>query len=192
HTALLAEFIGGVVGAPAVLVGNSMGAMVSLLMTDAHPELVEGLVLVDPSIPVPRQRPAFQVAAQFLLYATPFVGERYLQGRTRRLSDRQRVQSVVDLCFADPSKADPDVVGAGVALAAPRRTVPGQEAAFLGAARSLMRVLAAPSRYTSLIRRITKPVLLVHGHQDRLVAISAARKIVADNPAWEAGCLPGV
>jgi pimeloyl-ACP methyl ester carboxylesterase len=55
-----------------------------------------------------------------------------------------------------------------------------------------MRVLAAPSRYTSLIRRITKPVLLVHGHQDRLVAISAARKIVADNPAWETEFLPDV
>jgi pimeloyl-ACP methyl ester carboxylesterase len=192
NTELVAEFIRGVVGAPAVLVGNSMGGMVSLLMTDAHPELVEGLILVDPSIPAPRQRPDIQVAAQFALYATPFVGERYLQGRTRRLSDRQRVQSVVDLCFADPSKADPDVVDAGVALAAHRRTVPGQEAAFLGAARSLMRVLAAPSRYTSLIRRITKPVLLVHGHQDRLVAISAARKIVADNPAWETEFLPDV
>jgi pimeloyl-ACP methyl ester carboxylesterase len=189
---LVAEIVREVVGGPAVLVGNSMGAMVSLLMTDAHPELVEGLVLVDPSIPVPRQRPDFQVAAQFLLYATPFVGERYLERRTRRLSDRQRVQSVVDLCFADPSRADPDVIDAGVVLAAHRRTVPGQEAAFLGAARSLMKVLATPSRYKSLIGSITKPVLLVHGDQDRLVAISAARAITADNPQWESEFLADV
>ena len=85
------------------------------------------------------------------------------QSRTRRPSDRQRVLSVVNLCFADPSKADPEVIDAGVALAAYRRTVPGQEAAFLGAARSLMRVLANPGRYQSLMRSITKPVLLVHG-----------------------------
>jgi pimeloyl-ACP methyl ester carboxylesterase len=129
---LVAKFIRGVVGAPAILVGNSMGGMVSLLMTDAHPELVDGLVLVDPSIPAPRQAARHPGRRPVRASnATPFLGERYLQGRTRRLSDRQRVQSVVDLCFADPSKADPDVVDAGVALAAHRRTVPGQEAAFL-------------------------------------------------------------
>lgn len=189
---LVAEFLRQVVGAPAVLVGNSMGGMVSLLLAEAHPELVEGLALVDPSIPVPRQRADFQVAAQFALYATPFVGERYLERRTRRFSDRQRVLSVVDLCFADPTKADPAVIDAGVALAAHRRTVPGQEAAFLGAARSLMRVLAAPGRYQSLIRRISKPVLLVHGEQDRLVSISAARAVAAENPAWETEFLPDV
>lgn len=189
---LVAEFLRQIVGAPAVLVGNSMGGMVSLLLAEAHPELVEGLALVDPSIPVPRQRADFQVAAQFALYATPFVGERYLERRTRRFSDRQRVLSVVDLCFADPTKADPAVIDAGVALAAHRRTVPGQEAAFLGAARSLMRVLAAPGRYQSLIRRISKPVLLVHGEQDRLVSISAARAVAAENPAWETEFLPDV
>ena len=189
---MVADFVREVVGSPAVLVGNSMGGMVSLLLTAAHPDLVEGLALVDPSIPVPRQRPDLQVAAQFALYATPFVGERYLKGRTRRLSDRQRVLSVVDLCFADPSKADPDVIDAGVALAAHRRTVPGQEAAFLGAARSLMRVLAPAGRYKSLIGSITKPVLLIHGQQDRLGAISAAREVAADNPAWKTELLPGV
>ena len=119
------------------------GGMVSLLLTAAHPDLVEGLALVDPSIPVPRQRPDLQVAAQFALYATPFVGERYLEADPT--AQRPAVLSVVDLCFADPSKADPEVIDAGVALAAHRRTVLGQ-AAFLGAARSLMRVLAAAGR----------------------------------------------
>ena len=76
---MVADFVREVVGSPAV-VGNSMGGMVSLLLTAAHPDLVEGLALVDPSIPVPRQRPDLQVAAQFALYATPFVGERYLEG----------------------------------------------------------------------------------------------------------------
>jgi pimeloyl-ACP methyl ester carboxylesterase len=189
---LLARFLREVVGGPAVLVGNSMGGMVSLLMAAAHPELVEGLVLIDPSIPVPRQRPDLAVSATFLVYATPFVGERYLELMTRRTTDRQRVQSVVNLCFADPGRADAAVVDAGVVLATHRRTVPGQEAAFLGAARSLMRVLANPRRYRSLMRGIDKPVLLVHGELDRLVPIAAARAVAADNPAWETMFLPGV
>jgi pimeloyl-ACP methyl ester carboxylesterase len=111
---------------------------------------------------------------------------------TRRTTDRQRVQSVVNLCFADPARADPAVVDAGVVLAGQRRTVPGQEAAFLGAARSLMKVLVAPRGYRSLMRSIDKPVLLVHGEQDRLVPIAAARAVAADNPSWETLFLPEV
>jgi pimeloyl-ACP methyl ester carboxylesterase len=102
------------------------------------------------------------------------------------------VQGVVNLCFADPRRADPDVVDAGVLLAAHRRGVPGQEAAFLGAARSLMRVLANPRRYQSLMRSVDRPVLLVHGERDRLVPVAAARAVSAQNPDWEAHFLPGV
>lgn len=189
---LLARFVREVVGRPVVLVGNSMGGMVSLLLAAAHPELVEGLVLVDPSIPVPRQVPDAQVAASFLLYSTPYLGEKYLQLLNRRLTDRQRVQSVVNLCFADPARADAQVVDAGVLLAERRREVPGQEVAFLAAARSLMKVLATPKRYQSLMQAIDKPVLLVHGERDRLVPIAAARAVAAANPAWETTFLPGV
>lgn len=189
---LVARFIREVVGSPVVLVGNSMGGMVSLLLAAAHPELVAGLVLVDPSLPVPRVRPDLAVSATFLVYATPFLGERYLALLTSRRTDRQRVQGVVDLCFADPSRADAEVVDAGVVLAAHRREVPGQEAAFLGAARSLMRVLANPRRYHSLMRGIDRPVLLVHGDRDRLVSIAAARAVAAQNPDWETHFLRGV
>ena len=189
---LVARFVKEVVGGPVVLVGNSMGGMVSLLLTAAHPELVAGLVLVDPSVPVPRQRPDLAVSATFLVYATPFLGERYLALVGRRTTDRQRVQAVVDLCFADPSRADPDVVDAGVALVAHRRGVPGQEAAFLGAARSLMRVLANPRRYHSLMGGIDRPVLLVHGELDRLVSVAAARAVASRHPGWESHYLAGV
>jgi pimeloyl-ACP methyl ester carboxylesterase len=98
----------------------------------------------------------------------------------------------VRLCFADPGRADAQVVDAGVVLAAHRRTVPGQEAAFLAAARSLMRVLAVPRRYQTLMRAIDKPVLLVHGERDRLVPVAAARRVAADNPTWQTAFLRGV
>jgi len=189
---LLHRFITEIAGAPAILVGNSMGAMVSLLQAGAHPDTVAGLVLIDPSVPAPRQLPDLQVASQFLLYALPFVGRGYLALGSRRMTDRQRVQRVVDLCFADPGRASAAVLDAATGLAAQRRGMPSQEAEFLQAARSLMRVLARPQRYRSLMDSIESPVLLIHGEQDRLVPVLAARQVAAAHPAWDTAFLPDV
>ena len=78
NAALLSRFIHRVLGRPVVLVGNSMGGMVALLLADRRPEQVVGLGLIDPSLPIPRQRQDPQVAATFALYAVPRVGEAVL------------------------------------------------------------------------------------------------------------------
>lgn len=192
NTDLLGRFVGEVVGEPVVLVGNSMGGMISLLLASRRPEVVRALVLVDPSLPTPRLRPDRQVLVEFLIYATPVVGERYMARTAKRLTDRQRVMRTVQVCFADPGRADPDVIDATVELAAYRRTQPGHEAAFLGAARSLLRVLRSGDRYAALIRGIEQPVLLVHGELDKLVPVAAARLAAAENPHWETAFLPVV
>jgi pimeloyl-ACP methyl ester carboxylesterase len=192
NAAIVDRFVRDIAGGTAVLVGNSMGGMVSLLAAAAHPDSVAGLVLIDPSLPVPRHIPDVQVASQFLLYAVPFFGERYLAFTTRRMSDRQLLQRVVDLCFADPSRASAELMDASAALAAHRRAMPAQDASFLQAARSLLRVLARPQRYQALTNRVDVPVLLVHGERDRLVPVSAARLALAAHPSWDAAILPGV
>jgi pimeloyl-ACP methyl ester carboxylesterase len=192
NAAVLDRFLRNVVGGPAVLVGNSMGGMISLLQTGARPESVAGLVLVDPSLPVPRSLPDRQVAAQFLMYAVPGFGERYMAYTARRMTDEQLVQRVVNLCFADPSRASEQLLAASAALVAERRKMPAQNAAFLQAARSLLRVLARPSRYQALMSRIDVPVLLIHGDRDRLVPVAAARAVLAANPKWEGVILKGV
>ena len=79
NAALLSRFIHEVVGRPVVLIGNSMGGMVSLLLTDRRPEQVVGLALIDPSLPMPPHRPDPQVAAAFAVYAVPKVGETFLR-----------------------------------------------------------------------------------------------------------------
>ncbi len=189
---LLDRFIREVAGSPVVLIGNSMGGMISLLEADSHPDSVAGLVLVDPSLPVERQLPDVQVAAQFLLYAVPFFGERYLALGKQRMTDRQLVERVVNLCYADPSRASGDILDAATALAKQRRAMPAQEAAFLQAARSLIRILTRPQRYQSLMRAVEVPVLLIHGDRDRLVPVTAARKAAADNPTWDSVILPDI
>lgn len=192
NASLVARFVREVVGEPAVLVGNSMGGMVSLVVASTEPDLVLALVLIDPSLPLPRQRPDAAVALQFMLYATPWVGERYVSLVNQRVTDRQFVEAMVSLCFADPSRADRAVLQAGVELSAHRRRQPGQGIAFLGAARSLLRMLRRPVAYRALMRGIDQPVLLIHGEADRLVPVAAARQAAADNPGWDVELLPGV
>ncbi len=189
---LLGRFVREVIGAPVILVGNSMGGMVCVLHTGIRPDTVAGLVLVDPSLPVPLRLPDPRVAAQFLAYAAPVVGERYLSWNRSRQSSRQLVQQIVDMCFADPSRATAALLDAATDLAEHRRTLPEQHAAFVEAARSLMLVLARPRRYQALLRALEPPVLLVHGERDRLVPAAAARAALVGNPRWDSAFLAGV
>lgn len=189
---LLSRFIKEVVGGPAIVVGNSMGGMVTILLAAAEPDLVAGAVLLDPSVPVQVKRPDRKVAQQFLTFALPGVGEIFMKWSRGRMTSRQQVQQTIDLCFADPSLADPAVVDAGVALADERRKHRGIEASFLEAARSLMFVLARSAAYKKQIKSLQMPVLLIHGELDRLVAVDAARQTAAESPGWRAVFMPGV
>lgn len=192
NAALLARFLREVVGGPAVLVGNSMGGMVSLLLADTEPDLVAGLVLVDASIPTGRAKLDPVVALQFGVYWAPKLGEGALARFRERNSPRQRVNGTLKLCFADLARADLDVVDAGVRLLAHRDTLGDADASFLAAARSLLGVLRRGRRYVAAIERVTAPVLLLHGELDRLVPVTAARRLAAANPNWHTQWFQGV
>jgi pimeloyl-ACP methyl ester carboxylesterase len=155
NTRLLDRFVREVTGTPVILAGNSMGGLISLMQAAAAPETVRGLVLIDPALPPPRQAPDRQVAGQFLLYALPGLGELYVRTVMSRRPPELAVQRVIELCFADPSRADPAMLTASIALAAERR---GQEhrnaAAFLAASRSLMRVVGQRDRYWEMMASV--------------------------------------
>ena len=131
-------------------------------------------------------------SGQFGLYATPLLGEQFLVRMRRRYTTHQRVTGTVRLCFADPARADAAVIEAGASLLAYRDTLPRAEAEFLRAARSLLTVLRRGRAYSELIRSVPAPVLLIHGEQDRLVPVEAARRVAAANPGWETEWLAGV
>jgi pimeloyl-ACP methyl ester carboxylesterase len=194
NTKLLDQFVRQVVGTPVILAGNSMGGLISILETSAAPEMVRGLVLLDPALPVPLRTPDRQVGSQFLLYALPGAGELYLRRVLSRRSPQVAVQQVVELCFADPSRADPAMMTASIALAAERKDHPAgaEPEAFLAASRSLMRVAGQRRRYWETMASVPVPVLLIGGDADRLVPVASMRQAAARNPRWETVILPGV
>jgi pimeloyl-ACP methyl ester carboxylesterase len=190
---LLDRFVREVTGTPVILVGNSMGGLISILQTAGAPGTVEGLVLIDPALPMPSRIPDRQVGTQFLLYALPGLGELYVRAVMSRRPPELAVQRVIELCFADPSRADPAMLTASTALAAERQRQehPGA-AAFLAASRSLMRVVGRRRRYWEMMASVRVPVLLIGGEADRLVPAASMRHAAARNSRWETVLLPGV
>ncbi len=182
---LLHRFLVEVAGAPAILVGNSMGGMITILQAAADPGTVAGAVLIDPALPAgPLTRPDPLVLAAFAGYAVPGVGEAVMRQRRARYTPEQLVAQTLALCCAHPEKVPPDLVAASVALARERVAHPEADAGFLTAARTLLKVLWRPAVYSAAMRSIDVPVLLLHGDRDRLVSIDAARRVAQRHPAW--------
>ena len=194
NTRLLDRFVREVTGTPVILAGNSMGGLISILQASAAPDNVRGLVLIDPALPLPPRVPDRQVGSQFLMYALPGLGELYVRSVRSRQPPQLAVQRLIELCFADPSRIDPAMFRASIALATERRGqgVRAGDEAFLAASRSLMRVAGLRRRYWEMMASVRVPVLLLGGEADRLVPVASIRQAAARNPGWQTVILPGV
>lgn len=182
---LLHRFIVETGASPAILTGNSMGGAISALEAADEPETVAGLVLVDAALPQALSgRPDARVAAVFATYLVPGVGERFMRTRQRALGPEGLVRETMKLCTVDPSRIDPAVIEAHIALARERAEMPWANKAFLEAARSLLRRLARRERFLATLQRISCPTLMIHGAQDRLVPIAAARSVAELRREW--------
>jgi pimeloyl-ACP methyl ester carboxylesterase len=190
---LLHRFMSEVCGDPAILVGNSMGGLISVLQTAAHPETVAGIVLIDPALPVGlASRPDPLVAGMFGLYAVPAVGRSVVARRRSSHSAEELAMALLRLCCADPSRVPRPILEQHLELARERNDYPNVDAELIVAARSLLWVLARRRAHASMLHDITVPVLLLHGDQDRLVPIASARTAAAANPTWSFEVARGV
>jgi pimeloyl-ACP methyl ester carboxylesterase len=190
---LLQRFLEEVSGTPVILVGNSMGGLISILQAAESPSSVAGLVLIDPALPVgPTARPDLRVAATFALFAVPAVGRTLLSLRRSRTTADQAALDLLRLCCADTSRVPAHVVEQHVDLARQRRDYPDADAELVAAAQSLLWVLADSGQYRAAQQAIRVPVLLLHGDRDRLVPIAAARAAARANPGWEFEVAEGI
>jgi pimeloyl-ACP methyl ester carboxylesterase len=182
---LLDRFIREVIKAPVVLMGNSMGGMITLLESAASPDQVVGAVLVDPALPRPLlSRVDRRVAMQFAIVAVPGLGEAAFARRRRHQSVAQQVHETLKLCTVDYTRVPPEVVAAGIASIESRRPGDITPSDTVRAARSLLRLLSRPQLVRRTLRRVSAPVLMLHGDRDRLVSINVAKHIAQEFPAW--------
>ncbi|MGW6448311.1 alpha/beta fold hydrolase [Lentzea sp. NPDC055074] len=184
NTRLLGRFLREVVGEPSILVGNSMGGLISLFQTAHDPELVTGLVLVDPALPmVLGTRPDPTMLSTFFLYSVPGLGERFL-ARSRAVPARRQVDRLLELVCADPSGIPEELKLASEHLIGERAKVDGLDTAFLAAARSVVFTTSKRGAYYAAMAKVRVPVFLMSGDRDRLVNVAAARAVARRFPHW--------
>ena len=190
---LLHRFLASVAPGPVILMGNSMGGMISLLEASEHPGAVTGLILVDPALPFLAARPDPLIAAMFLLYLTPGIG-RAVMAHERRLPPARQVAGVLRLCCVEPGRVAADVVTRQVEVLDQRARFTGTGQDSSAAIRSVVATVSYPGRraYQRRIHAVACPVLLIHGTGDRLVPVAAARAAATGNPCWTLAEITGV
>jgi pimeloyl-ACP methyl ester carboxylesterase len=173
---------------PAILVGNSMGGMLSLIQAAHAPLTVDSLILVDAAFPRARGvlgQSSPRVAAVFTLYSGGRLVERFVTERVRRLGPEGLVRETLRVCAADPSSIDPLLTEAHVEMARRRMDLDYAAQSFLSAARSIFRSQVYPTKYRTLIRSVRAPALVMHGARDQLIAVASAREAAADHDNWK-------
>ena len=192
HRRLVSAFIREVVGKPVILMGNSMGGLISLLQAEAEPASVRGLVLVNPAVPIKGVRFEAVIVKDFLAYLLPGVGERVLRTRSRRLTPAEQVARTMGIVAVDPGRMDPAIMAQAEELALRRRQFDWVVPAFLESARSLLRMNANTLAHRRRLAAITAPALIVHGLHDRLVSVAAVEELVRLRPDWQLNVLDDV
>lgn len=166
--ALLDRFLSQVVGEPAVLAGNSMGGLVSVLEAAANPHRVTSLALLDPAIPGLRPwRTDPTITSFFTMLLLPG-GPALLADRSRRMGAEGVLRQTLAVTMAHPERADPAVLAAHLHEARERLHNPHVDLALAQAGRSLLQVLFRGG-LGPLYASIRRPVMIVHGERDRLV-----------------------
>lgn len=178
----------------AVVHGNSMGGLLSVLLAAAHPDRVERLVLTAPSLPPPRGRVAMSPAAAARL--APFVSWRLgglvLERVYRRTAPEQILRGTMELVLGDLDDVRPAMRQVQLDNVVVGRDEPWRATSFARAAGDLISTLAASRSVNEAIDRVRAPTLLVWGEHDQLVAGATMDLVMDRRPDWTRVDLDGV
>ncbi len=189
-TEALADFVDGYAeetGGPVVLIGNSMGGLVSVFVAARSAANVAALVLVAPAFP-PRLRDlrdlhwptTLRLAAQ----AAPVTGEA-LDSWLRRLSPKERVSMTLAWIAHKPGRVPMTVVESLVAMSTTRRSLPWTRRSVTAASRSIAATWAKRCRLVAAVRAVSAPTLVLQGSEDHLIAPAAVNAICELRPDWD-------
>ncbi|WP_446665910.1 alpha/beta fold hydrolase [Flexivirga sp. B27] len=171
---------------PMIVVGNSMGGLLTAQLAALDPRTVAGAVLIDPAIPpTPVSRPDPLVMAGFGIGAMPVVGPRALAGQAKRVDLEKQVDFTMKLVTTNVDRISPELRKLHLDDAIARRERLGNtDAQYLAATKSVLWQLLRRGKFARTMHHIIQPVLLLHGAHDRLVHVRTARALAEAHPHW--------
>lgn len=191
---LLAGFIDAMTPQePAVLIGNSMGGLISILQAAAQPKRVSALALINPALPLADTGSINLFTLQRLFVPLiPGVGEAAMGRYYARVDPEQQLDETLAAVTADPSAVPRAGRAANLEMIRLRKEMDWAVPSFLQASRSIAGVLARRRTFVETLASVQCPVLLVHGEEDRIVSPASARWAHEQRPDWRLELMPGV
>ena len=189
----LSRFLDATTDGPIVLVGNSMGGVVSLLEAAVEPDRVAGVVLTASVFPLAHGGfPHPIVLGSFAAYDLPRVGEAVVRARRAAVDPDTFVRLGLRMLTVDPSSIPEDVIGLHAQLITDLRADPEAPVAFLEAARSINTYARNRELGVRAMSNVRGPVLVIHGRNDRFVPVGNAMVALRTYPTWRGRILARV
>jgi pimeloyl-ACP methyl ester carboxylesterase len=162
---------------PVHLIGNSLSGPACVKVAASRPGLIRTLTLISPALP--DSRPRLDLL-RFPVMCVPGVGTRLVR-QVRMLPPERRVADVIATCYSDPGLFAPERFAAEVAELARRDALDWPPAALVGSARALTAEFFRFGRASTwrAAARVSAPVLVIYGGDDRLVHARMAGRAAA-------------
>ena len=185
QAALLAGFIEQHGDGSAIVIGNSMGGLISMLLAARHPHLVDRLILVNPAAPSWSPSSINRRWAMMMgIYLLPGLNKMAFAAIQRRGTPAQRTAMSMDMIAARGDRVPAWLQNMHADVAAERDNMPWAAEAFLQAYKSIVKRLMPTARYDRIVHRIMAPTMLIHGTLDSIVPFVAAQRLAAERPDW--------
>jgi pimeloyl-ACP methyl ester carboxylesterase len=183
NVAMLEELIEQHIKEPVILMGHSMGGLVSLKLAAKRPDLVKELILVSPATWTPYAIPNLRIAATFLLSLRPGFGASIARRIYKHAGAEGTIVEALKHC-TNNSELHPEIVKANITLEAERLGAPAPYRGFMESWRSTVLYLAQPHAYENLVKQIKCPTLLLHGTEDKIIAPKSLERLSLLRPDW--------
>lgn len=180
---------------PVHLIGNSLGGAISVRVAALRPDLVRTLTLISPALPFLDPRRSAQRRLLPLL-AIPHA-DRIAARRLHMIPPEDLCRQVLEACFGDPGRIDPDRLAEAISEAQLRFDVPWYADAYLRTLRGLVGTflrayLPGAGSLWRIAARVRVPSLVIGGELDRLIDVRVAPQAARIIPDARLLMLPGV
>jgi pimeloyl-ACP methyl ester carboxylesterase len=180
---------------PVVLVGHSMGGLISMMQAGTNPGSVSHLVLLDPAVPLAKTSPLKPLPDVIvrLLAKRPGIGAGFAAALAKLEGPDRLIKNALAQYSADSKKLDRSLVEALIdgerARIARGRPYLGYMQAY-NSMRARTRDVEAYDREVAM--PVKAPTLLIAGAGDTLVSTEFIRRLAKVRPDWTYEELPGV